>query len=102
MIGRLLAALAGRRRRWEALCRRCGACCYRKVWRAGAWVVDPVAPCGFLDPATRRCTVYDRRFQACPDCRRMTLYHALFTPWLPGDCGYVRAYRRTPGAARRV
>lgn len=113
MIGRFLAALVGRRRRWEALCRQCGACCYRKEWRGGAWVVNRSDPCGFLDPATRRCAVYEQRFRACPDCKRMTLYHALFTPWLPDDCGYVRAFRRTgasarhrrgttPGAPRRV
>ncbi len=29
----------------------------------------------------------------CPECRRMTLRHALFTQWLPESCGYVRRYR---------
>jgi uncharacterized cysteine cluster protein YcgN (CxxCxxCC family) len=101
VIGRLIAALTGRRRRWEALCRQCGACCYRKEWRDGAWVVNRGSPCGFLDTATRRCTVYEHRFTACPDCKRMTLYHAMFTPWLPDECGYVQAYRRARAPDRQ-
>lgn len=74
----------------------CGACCYRKEWRGGALVVNWNSPCQFLDTTSRRCTVYERRFRACPDCRRMTLVHALFTSWLPDSCGYVRALRRWP------
>jgi hypothetical protein len=98
---RLSERLADRRRRWEALCRQCGACCYRKEWRGAALVVNWDAPCRFLDPASRRCSVYARRFRECPDCRRMTLGHALFTSWLPDGCGYVRAFRRWPGTTVR-
>jgi uncharacterized protein len=64
--------------------------------------VNQGSPCGFLDAATRRCKVYEHRFRACPDCKRMTLYHALFTPWLPENCGYVRAFRRPPRPDGRV
>lgn len=99
MIGRIAERLAERRLRWESLCRQCGACCYRKEWRGAALVVRWDAPCRFLDTASMRCTVYERRFRACPDCRRMTLGHAFFTSWLPDSCGYVRAFRRWPRPA---
>jgi hypothetical protein len=107
MIGRIAEWLAARRlraaqwtaREWESLCRQCGACCYRKEWRGAVLVVNWDAPCRFLDTASMRCTVYERRFRACPDCRRMTLGHALFTSWLPDSCGYVRAFRRRPRPA---
>jgi uncharacterized cysteine cluster protein YcgN (CxxCxxCC family) len=101
VIAWLRERLAERRQRWESLCRQCGACCYRKEWRGAALVVNWNAPCRFLDAASRRCTVYERRFQACPDCRQMTLGHALFTTWLPDGCGYVRAFRRWPAATVR-
>jgi uncharacterized protein len=96
VIARLRERFAARRKRWESLCRQCGACCYRKEWRGSSLVVNWDAPCRFLDTASRRCTIYEQRFQACPDCRRMTLGHALFTSWLPAGCGYVRAFRRWP------
>jgi uncharacterized cysteine cluster protein YcgN (CxxCxxCC family) len=51
-------------------------------------------PCRFLDESTRMCTVYERRFQACGECRKMTIFHVLFTTWLPETCGYVRRYRQ--------
>jgi len=80
--------------RWEALCRRCGACCHEKRWVAGRLVVDYGSPCRHLDEQTRLCRVYDIRFRACRECRRMTIFHALFSPYLPESCGYVRAFRR--------
>jgi hypothetical protein len=101
VIARLRERLAGRRLRWESICRQCGACCYRKEWRGAALAVLWDAPCRFLDTSSMRCTVYERRFHACPDCRRMTLGHAFFTSWLPDTCGYVRAFRRWPGASVR-
>ena len=101
MIARLRARLAEHRHRWESLCRQCGACCYRKEWRGARLVVNWDAPCRYLDAAGRRCTVYERRFRMCPDCRRMTLYHALFTSWLPETCGYVNVFRRRPGTTVR-
>ncbi len=86
--------------RWEAICRGCGQCCYQKDRRRGTVVTDWRSPCRYLEVSTRRCSVYADRFRHCPECRRMTILHALFTPWLPADCGYVRRFR--PRAARRA
>ena len=85
--------MASRDERWESLCTRCGQCCHlRRLTPAGLYV-DPAAPCRFLDPHTHECTVYADRFRLCPDCKKLTLLHALFSPYLPESCGYVQKYR---------
>jgi uncharacterized protein len=91
---RLREAGAARRTRWESLCRHCGLCCCEKVLRNGRWVTDRKLPCAYLDRRTNLCTVYTRRFAVYARCRPMTLLHALFTAWLPPECGYVQHYRR--------
>ncbi len=93
---RLRGLLARRHERWESTCRQCGLCCYEKERQGRTVVTDFRHPCRFLDVSTRRCTVYDKRFSVCPQCRRMTVLHALFVRWLPGQCGYVQRFR--PGA----
>ncbi len=98
---------AARRRgdRWDALCLRCGRCCFEKDIRGFAVVTNYHRPCAHLDARTHLCTVYDRRFAACAACRKMTLAHALFTRWLPEECGYVQHYRpwrRKTGASART
>ena len=87
---------------WESLCRRCGLCCFEKEYRGRRVVTDFSLPCRHLDLASRQCTVYEKRFQANPSCRKMTILHALFVRWLPPECGYVRHYRfrRTAGGRR--
>ncbi len=84
--------------RWEALCRRCGACCHEKRYTAHGLVLDYGSPCRHLDLDSHLCRIYEVRFRACPECRRMTIFHALFSRFLPDGCGYVQAFRkwRTP------
>jgi uncharacterized cysteine cluster protein YcgN (CxxCxxCC family) len=60
----------------------------------GTVVIKLDSPCRFLDTGTRRCTVYHRRFRTCRDCAKVTILHALFSPYLPAECGYVQRYRR--------
>lgn len=72
---------------WEALCNRCGKCCYYKEIRDGKWHLTDV-PCDFLNQSTNTCTVYQHRHIIAPDC-------VIFDPdrlpdWLPSDCGYRR------------
>lgn len=90
---RLATVLARRTSRWEALCTRCGLCCYEKERRGAAVLTNYRRPCRYLDENTRVCTVYESRFRVCPECRRMTIFHAMFVPWLPETCGYVSHYR---------
>jgi hypothetical protein len=70
----------------EALCRRCGKCCYRKVILGGRAVITPF-PCQYLDTATNTCTVYERRHAVNPRCLSVAegLKHSAF----PADCPYV-------------
>ena len=80
--------------RWDSLCRQCGGCCYEKSHTRRGLVVDYGRPCRHLDQQSRLCRIYDVRFRACPECRRMTIFHAWFSPYLPESCGYVRAFRK--------
>lgn len=93
------AALARRRARWESLCRRCGLCCYEKERQGRTVITNFRRPCRYLDVSSRRCTVYDHRFDVCPECRRMTILHALLVKWLPPQCGYVQRFRPRRGTA---
>ena len=90
-----------RKARWEALCRRCGLCCYEKEYRGTNVVTNFSRPCRHLDAASRLCTVYESRFETCAQCRKMTILHAMFVRWLPPACGYVRHYRLRWTAGRR-
>jgi len=100
MRARFLRGRAERRASWDALCVRCGLCCYAKDIRGRRVLTNWRAPCRFLEESTRLCAVYERRFRACAECRKMTIFHALFTSWLPATCGYVRRYRpRAAGVA---
>ncbi len=81
-------------RRWESFCHCCGKCCYEKEYiPGGTLITDYAKPCRFLDEETRLCRVYINRFNACKECRKVTVWTALFSPALPPDCGYVTKVR---------
>jgi len=71
----------------EALCRRCGRCCYEKLI-----VEDHVftlrKPCKFFDETTRLCRVYARRHEVNPRC--LTVAEGIRLGVFPADCPYVR------------
>ena len=74
-------------RRWEAICRRCGRCCYEKIdYQGEVYYTD--TPCAMLDPATRLCRVYAERRQARPGCVALTP-ELIARGMLPADCPYV-------------
>ena len=79
---------------WEGLCHRCGLCCYEKVRQSdGSWVLDKSKPCPWLNESTLLCRIYEKRLKVYPRCRKVRLMHALFAPYLPSSCGYVRELR---------
>lgn len=83
-----------RRERWEQLCKGCGVCCYEKKFSfTMGYYTDFSSPCRYLDEQTRRCTVYEKRFEVCKECKKMTIFHALFADFLPHSCGYVERFR---------
>ena len=94
MLRRLTEHFRRRRARWESLCTQCGLCCYRrKRINGGGVFIDSSRPCRYLDTRTGHCTVYDRRFEVNPECRKVTIFHAKFDRLMPPTCGYVRTYR---------
>ena len=78
---------------WDDICTQCGACCYRRDRIDGQLIVNKQAPCRFLDTDDNLCTVYTTRFKKCAECHQVTLFHALFSRYLPDDCGYVQKFR---------
>ncbi|MFH0822861.1 MAG: hypothetical protein V2B18_08915 [Pseudomonadota bacterium] len=74
---------------WEALCTRCGKCCYEKVDLGGGVVVYTDEPCKYLDTTTNLCKVYSRRDVVEPDCMSLTEQLVRTLNWLPKDCAYV-------------
>lgn len=75
------------RTEWDALCRRCGRCCYEKLEFEGQ-VYYTDTPCDKLDPETALCTVYTSRHTAKPQCMALT-QASLDRGILPADCPYV-------------
>jgi len=72
---------------WEAVCRRCGRCCFEKIEFGGVVYYTDI-PCERLDPVTRLCSVYPEREQVRPGCVRLDP-HMVRRGYLPADCPYV-------------
>lgn len=71
----------------DAMCRRCGQCCFTGLVVAGVTIGTDI-PCRFLDVETRLCTVYERRHEANPNC--LTVEEGIKVSAFPADCPYVR------------
>jgi uncharacterized cysteine cluster protein YcgN (CxxCxxCC family) len=92
-----------KRQAWEAVCRRCGLCCYdRDPDARGVLIVHLTSPCRHLDLVSRLCTIYENRLKKCRECRKVTLLHALFSRYLPDSCGYALRYGRWRGFFLRM
>lgn len=82
------------RNNWDDLCNRCGQCCYvRSLSETGEVEIDHSKPCQFLDEDTKLCSVYENRFEACSDCRKVNIFYVLFHPLMPLNCAYVQTFR---------
>jgi uncharacterized protein len=81
---------------WDSYCNQCGLCCYEKKrsWN-GVITLDLNRPCEYLDTKTKLCKVYERRLKVCRHCRKVTIFHAWFSRYLPDSCGYVVKFRRS-------
>jgi len=73
---------------WEAICRRCGRCCYEKIDYRGK-IFYTTKPCCYLDTGSKLCRVYQRREQLQTDCVRLTP-ELVAAGILPQDCPYVQ------------
>jgi len=80
---------------WEALCQKCGECCFEKWQRLDGTYLTTRVPCRHLDIISRECRVYAKRLQVGVGCVRLTPGLAKNAAWLPEDCAYVHKFRRT-------
>lgn len=76
---------------WEALCSRCGACCYESRWTDTGWVETGV-PCSHLNQAEKTCNAYLQRFDVEDDCIRVTT-SVVLSGILPSECSYYDELR---------
>ena len=79
---------------WDNLCKQCGFCCLKKKVINSICIIDINDPCEFLDVETKQCMIYEKRFEICSACKKMTLFHILFSSYLPDSCGYVEFFRK--------
>ncbi len=88
-----IATLIKVHKSWEDVCSRCGECCFeRELHDDGMLVTDYASPCRFLDLETARCTVYERRFEMCSRCHRVTPLIAMRGRQLPETCAYRKLF----------
>lgn len=74
----------------EALCRRCGRCCYEK-YVVEERVFTSRKPCPHLDVKTRCCKVYEQRRKVNPRC--VTVAEGINMGVFPADCPYVQGVK---------
>ena len=78
---------------WEALCERCGLCCFEKIEDDSGTIFFTRTPCRYLDVVTRECKVYERRFAINPECVKLTPGLVGELRWLHDGCAYRKAVR---------
>ncbi len=82
---------------WEAVCEKCGLCCFEKFESENGAIFFTQTPCRYLDIVTRMCKIYDRRFEINPECVKLTPEMVKKISWLHDGCGY----RKKLGLRRR-
>ncbi|HTP64661.1 MAG TPA: YcgN family cysteine cluster protein [Geobacteraceae bacterium] len=73
---------------WEAICKKCGLCCFEKIEQENGAIFFTQTPCRYLDIVTRKCKIYDRRFDINPECVKLTPELVKRINWLHDGCGY--------------
>ena len=90
---------------WESLCNQCGLCCFEKIENDNGSIFFTRTPCRYLDVVTRKCKIYDRRFEVNPECVQLTQELVKEISWLHDGCGYRQAMKATglkPTRTRRL
>ncbi|MEJ2470146.1 MAG: hypothetical protein P8Y96_03395 [Desulfuromonadales bacterium] len=73
---------------WEAICRRCGGCCFEKEILSSGRLQTTRIACRHLDIVSRECRVYHKRFDVGEGCIKLTPQIVREADWLPEDCAY--------------
>ena len=75
---------------WDSRCKQCGECCFEKIEDERGNIFYTRTACRFLDVVSRRCKIFERRFEINPSCVKLTPELVETLRWLPRDCGYHR------------
>jgi len=78
---------------WDALCNRCGQCCFEKRRMPNGSLRITTAPCRHFDIIDRSCRIYHNRFSIEKECIKLTPDRVKILSWLPDDCAYVQTFR---------
>ena len=73
---------------WDSRCKQCGECCFEKIEDDRGNIFYTRMACRFLDVVTRKCKIFERRFEINPSCIKLTPELVETLRWLPRDCGY--------------
>lgn len=73
---------------WDRLCKQCGRCCFDKLEDSRGRIIYTRTACRYLDMESRRCKIFERRFEINPHCIKLTPELVGILHWLPSDCGY--------------
>jgi len=89
---------------WDSLCKQCGLCCFEKLEDGRGKIIYTQHACRYLDVESRRCKVFERRFEINPICIKLTPELVPTLHWLPNDCGYrppISKFTRKTSRTRR-
>ncbi|ATH07792.1 hypothetical protein BIY24_07475 [Halobacteriovorax marinus] len=74
---------------WESLCDGCGKCCLVKLEDPDTFEVAYTAcSCSLLDIEKVQCQKYENRFEAVPECLKITPENIEKLDYLPSSCAY--------------
>ncbi len=75
---------------WDAICKKCGACCLFKIIPPSNRLFYTNCSCEHMDLKSHTCRVYQDRFPVQKaDCSPVTVDAILDEEKLPSSCGYV-------------
>ncbi|MFZ4856256.1 MAG: YkgJ family cysteine cluster protein [Desulfuromonadaceae bacterium] len=86
---------------WDRLCKKCGSCCFEKIEDQRGNIFYMQSACRFLDIDSRRCKIFERRFEINPGCVQLTPELVQSLRWLPRNCGYRRKIDESVTATRK-
>jgi uncharacterized cysteine cluster protein YcgN (CxxCxxCC family) len=87
---------------WEALCERCGLCCFEKIEDEKGTIFFTRTPCRYLDVVSRECRVYERRFAINPECVKLTPELVRDLNWLHDGCAYRKVLHECRNKKRSI
>jgi len=74
---------------WESLCDGCGKCCLVKLVDEDTEELQHTrVACELLDIGSCRCSDYQNRHDAVPDCIQLNARSVSELTWLPATCAY--------------